>query len=140
MITALATLSSCHSSKQSTTGNASIVGKYWKLVEVNGKPIAPAEQSKREPHMILNAAENKVSGSGGCNSFFGNYELQSEYGISFSKIGSTKMACPGSVMQSEQQLFQAFQMANKFTLQNDILILFNSGNSPLAKFVVSDMK
>lgn len=139
IISALASLTSCHTAKNST-GSASIVGKHWKLVELNGGTVQPAEQLKREPHMILNASEKRVNGSGGCNSFFGSYELQGNNGITFSKIGSTKMACANNVMQVELQLFQAFEMTNKFTLRKDTLVLTKADMSPLAKFVVSDMR
>ena len=138
--TALASLASCHTAKQSTAGNASIDGKYWKLIELTGKTVQPAEELKREPHIILNASEKRANGNGGCNSFFGSYELQGDNGITFSKMGSTKMACPNDIMEIERQLFQAFEMTNKFTLRNDTLFLTKTDMSPLAKFVVSDMK
>lgn len=137
---ALATFASCHTAEPSTTGSPSIVGKYWKLIELNGKAVQPVEQLKSEPHLVLNASEKKVNGNGGCNSFFGSYELQGDNGITFSKMGSTKMACSNDVMQVEHQLFQAFQMTTKFTLRNDTLFLVKTDMSPLAKFVESSMK
>jgi heat shock protein HslJ len=137
IIIALASLASCHTSKQSPTENASIVGKHWKLVELNGKTVQPAG---KEPHMILNASEKKVNGNGGCNSFFGSYELQGGNGITFSQIGSTRMACSQDIMQVESQLFQAFGMTNKFTLKNDTLFLARADMSTLAKFVMSPVK
>ncbi|WP_224997096.1 META domain-containing protein [Cesiribacter sp. SM1] len=139
IITALASLASCHQAKQST-GSASIVGTHWQLIEVNGEAVLPDEQLKRGPHMILNASENSVNGNGGCNSFFGSYELQGDNGITFTNIGSTKMACQNDAMQIERQLIQAFEMANKFTIRNDTLILTKTDMSPLATFIVSDMK
>jgi heat shock protein HslJ len=136
----LASLASCHTAKQSTTGSVSIVGKYWKLIELYGKTVKAAAQSNREAHMILNASDKRANGNGGCNSFFGSFELQDNNGVTFSKIGATKMACPNDVMQVEQQLFQAFEETNKFTLRNDTLLLTKSDMSPLAKFIVSDKK
>jgi heat shock protein HslJ len=138
--TALASSASCHSAKQSTTGSASIVGKNWKLIELNGETVQPAEQLKKEPHMILNASEKRVTGTGGCNSFFGSYEIQGGNGITFSKIGSTRMACPDNVMQVERRVFQAFEMTSKFTVRNDTLFLTKADMSPLAKFVVNGSK
>jgi heat shock protein HslJ len=140
LITALASLTSCHTGKQSTTETAFIVGKYWKLLELNGETIQSTEQWRKTPHLILNISENKVNGSGGYNSFFGSYELQDNNGITFSPIGATKMACSNAIMQVEHQLFQAFEMTHKFTLSNDTLLLTKADLSPLAKFVVSDMK
>ncbi len=139
ILTALTSLTSCHTANQST-GSASIIGKNWKLVELNGVTVQSSGQLNREPHMILNATENRVNGNGSCNSFFGTYELKGDNGISFSKIGSTKMACPDNVMQVESQFFQVLETTNSFTLKNDTLFLTKADMSPLAKFVVSDMK
>jgi heat shock protein HslJ len=139
IITALASLGSCHTAKQSTAGSASIVGKYWKLVELNGATVQSPGQNK-EPYMILNASEKRVTGNGSCNSFFGTYELVGSNGITFSKIGATRMACSNDIMATESQLFQAFEMTNKFTFRNDTLLLTKTDMSPVAKFVVSDGK
>jgi heat shock protein HslJ len=138
--TVLASLTSCHTAKQATTGSASLVGKSWKLVELNGRMVPPSEQSKKEPFLILNASEKRINGNGGCNSFFGSYELQGNNGITFSKIGSTKMACPNDVMEVELNLFKALESTNQFTLRNDTLILTQANMSLLAKFVVGDTK
>ncbi len=132
---ALATLTSCNSAKQSTIPLITIVGKYWKLVKLNDagvQALQATQQMKREPHMILNVFEKSVNGSGGCNSFFGTYELQSDNGITFSKIGSTKMACPDDIMKVERQLFQAFEMANRYSVRNDTLFLMKTDMSTLA--------
>jgi heat shock protein HslJ len=130
---------SCDTAKQSTTTSDSIVGKHWRLVELNSAVIQHSQLNK-EAHMVLNAAEKRITGSGGCNSFFGGYELQGSSGISFSNMGATKMACPDNVMRVEQQLFEAFGNANQFVVRNDTLLLAKSGGSPLAKFIVTDRK
>jgi heat shock protein HslJ len=130
---------SCDSAKESTSVGDSIVGKHWTLVELNGEAVQQGKLN-REAHMILDQAEKRVTGSGGCNSFFGSYGLSGSNVISFSNMGATKMACPDNVMQVEQQLFQAFGNTNEITVRNDTLSLLKTGGSPLAKFVVNDMK
>jgi heat shock protein HslJ len=136
---AVASFASCRTAQQAT-GSASIIEKHWRLIELNGEKVRPAEPLNKAPHMILNASEKRVNGNGGCNSFFGSYTLQGNNGITFSNMGSTKMACASDVMQVELQLFQAFEMTHTFTFRNDTLILAKTDMSPLAKFVVSDMK
>lgn len=131
----LVSLVSCHSSKQSTSSTASIIGKHWKLVELNGEVIRPNPQTKKEPFMNL-TAENKVNGNGGCNSFFGTYEFQSDNAITFSKIGSTKMACQDDVMRVEYQFFQALEKTSRYSFKNDTLVLAKFDVVPVAKFVV----
>ncbi|RYZ78344.1 MAG: META domain-containing protein [Proteobacteria bacterium] len=133
---AAASLAACHTSKQSASTTASVFGKTWKLVELNGARVQPGAQSAREPSMMLHDSDKRVSGSGGCNSYFGSYELQGDTGITFSKIGSTKMACASDVMQLERNLFDAFESVNGFRLVNDTLFLTKDNRSSLAKFLV----
>lgn len=132
-------IASCSTAKNAT-GSASILDKNWKLVELNGIAIESSEQYRKAPFMILNTSEKRVNGSGGCNSFFGTYELKNDNGITFSPIGATKMACQDVVMQVESRFFQVFEMAKKFMVKDDTLTLMNSDDSVVARFVLGDVK
>ena len=46
-------------------------GRYWKLVELNGRPVPTLD---REPYLILEAADGRANGFGGCNTFSGSYQ------------------------------------------------------------------
>ena len=85
-----------------------ITGKYWKLIELNGQKIGFNENFdknlndknlnkepnfNKEPHIILNAENNMITGHGGCNGFVGSYELQDGNRIKFYQVVSTMMAC-----------------------------------------------
>lgn len=109
-----------------------IVEKYWKLVSIDGKTISPSDKQIKEPHMILKAFDKSVNGNGGCNSFFGSYELAGENHISFSKIGATKMACQN--MAVENVFFKALEQADQYTVVNDTLFLNNASKILLARF------
>ena len=76
-----------------------VTEKYWKLVELNGRPVPALE---REPHFILKAEGGRVNGFGGCNSFTGTYELnEAASRIRFGKLAATMMAC-ASGMEVEE--------------------------------------
>lgn len=109
-----------------------IINKYWKLIELNGKKVLHNEKNKREPHMILKIDENIVHGSGGCNTFNGKFELEERNRITFSKIASTLMACEN--METEQEFFKIFEMADNYFLNGDTLFLHKGKIAPLAKF------
>ncbi|MCC7333184.1 MAG: META domain-containing protein [Flavobacteriales bacterium] len=96
--------------------------KYWKLIELNSKPIE--NNQMKEPHLIISSAENRINGSGGCNSFFGEYELFSENGIRFSQMGSTKMACHNDTI--EDDFFKMMSEVNEFSIDGDKLLLKKS--------------
>ena len=112
---------------------ASIFDKYWKLVEVNGTAVNTSGDSTRQAHMILNTADNRINGNGGCNSYSGHYTLGDGNKISFSNIASTKMACDH--LNTEGLFFAALGMTESYALQNDTLSLNKADASQLAKFV-----
>lgn len=111
----------------------SIVEKYWKLVELNGRKIAPPAEGEREPHLILNSLDNRVSGNGGCNGFGGTYELLPGNRIRFSQILHTMMACPN--LNVENEFFKALEVADNFSYHDDTMTLNKAKMAPLAKFV-----
>ena len=75
---------------------------------------------------------NRVHGSGGCNTFNGSYELKEGNRISFSKIASTLMACEN--MEAEQEFFKVLETADKFNLVGNTLTLNKAKMAPLARF------
>ncbi|WP_128546215.1 META domain-containing protein [Larkinella soli] len=137
----IAILSSCQSAKNSSpadgTGAAGtaegITEKYWKLTELRGKAVPVFEGPGREPHFILKNQDNRLSGSGGCNRLMGGYELQPNNRIRFTKVASTRMACPD--MTVEQEFMQVLNTADSYVQKGDTLILNRARIAPLARFV-----
>jgi len=113
--------------------NSQLVEKYWKLIEINGKEINPSDKPNREPHLVLETTDHRLTGSGGCNSFSGSYEILSDNHIAFSKIAATRMACQD--MEVETQLFKAFETTDNYILKDDSLLLSNAQRAVLARFV-----
>jgi heat shock protein HslJ len=109
-----------------------ITNKYWKLVELMGKKVQHNEINKREPHMILRYDGNKVTGSGGCNTFNSTYELKEGSRITFSKVAATLMACEN--METEHEFFRILEMADNYFLSADTLVLHKARMAPLARF------
>ena len=105
--------------------------RYWKLVELNGKPV-PALQ--REPYMILKAEGTRVNGFGGCNGFSGSYELdEAASRIRFGQVASTMMACT-SGMDVEGAFHQVLRTVDNYSLNGDRLTLNRARMAPLARF------
>ncbi|ULQ50864.1 copper resistance protein NlpE N-terminal domain-containing protein [Flavihumibacter fluvii] len=106
--------------------------KYWKLTELYGKPVSLAPGMKKEPHMILHTAENKVNVMGGCNNYMGAYDLKPNNQIRFGKLAGTLMACPD--MEVEAQFMKALSEADNYSLIDDKLTLNKARMAPLARF------
>jgi heat shock protein HslJ len=84
-------------------GPATLVGTTWRVVSVAGRaPIAGAV-----PTAVF--AADRVTGSGGCNSYFGRYRYDPVSGqIEFGEMGATAMAClDGPRNDFETAYFQA---------------------------------
>ncbi len=108
-----------------------ITGKYWKLVELNGQPVPALE---REPHLILKAEGNRVTGFGGCNSFTGSYTLDEKTSrISFGQLALTLRAC-SSGMEVERALSNVLERVDNYSLNGDHLTLNRARMAPLARF------
>jgi copper homeostasis protein (lipoprotein) len=110
-----------------------ITEKYWKLIELHGKEFILADNQKKEPHFILKAENNRITGNGGCNTFNGTYEILSGNRIRFSGIVSTMMACMG--VDYEKEYLDVLERVDNYTLSGDTLSLTKARMAPLAKFV-----
>lgn len=118
--------------------NYEILEKYWKLVELNGKPVAADSTSTREVHIIFKEADNRVTGSGGCNRISGSYKVESLNRITISKVISTKMACPR--MDLEDEFLKVLNTVDNFNVVGDTLTLNKARMAPLARFNAVYMK
>ena len=79
-----------------------------------------------------NSSKNmaKLSGVGGCNRFFGNYEMESSR-LKFSPMGATRMACPD--LQTETEFFQMLDGVDGYSIKDNKLS-FLSKNKVVAVF------
>ncbi len=80
-----------------------LAGSEWRPVEIRGEAINANGMA-----FVRFGAEGKVSGSGGCNRFFGQYEVE---GTKFriSRLGSTRKACAPSLMGLERSFLGTLQ-------------------------------
>lgn len=141
LILGICSLAACNTIKKSSTTNAdqtimetttTITDRKWKLVELNGKPVADKINGK-EPFLELQTSDNRYTGSGGCNGLGGTFTLQDNGRIKFSQGMSTMMACEN--MEIEQGLNKVLIAADNYTLKGDTLSLNKARMAPLARFV-----
>lgn len=112
--------------------DAALCETRWKLVELGGRPLKKSPGRQNEAHLVLEKAGGKIHGSGGCNRFFGSYELRPPDRIRFSGVGATMMACPD--MEEESAFFRVLETADSYTIKGDTLQLNRARMAPLAKF------
>jgi heat shock protein HslJ len=108
-----------------------IEGIQWYLTEVGGSPVSPMADDK-QPHILLDPAENQATGFGGCNNFFGRYELNGSL-LTFGPMGATRMACPDLEMGLEASVFEALENARQWKIEGGDLLLLKADDI-LARF------
>jgi len=64
----------------------------------------------------------QVNGHGGCNRFFGSYELE-DGALQVGPLGSTRMACPEPAMSFELSFLEALQTPSNASLVGNKLLL-----------------
>jgi len=83
--------------------------------------------------------DNKINGSGGCNRYFASYETSTGNSLSIGPIGSTKMACPGEIMEQEQQYFNALGNVTIFVVDQEGLQLFCGDDQSVLNFTGNEL-
>lgn len=86
------------------------------------------------PGTVITAAfeDGQVTGSAGCNSYFGSYEVKGDT-ITVGPIAITEMYCaePEGVMDQEATITAYLADAQTFTLSEDQLMIFQSEGEAL---------
>ena len=124
--------SACSSSRAGgeEAGNLAVPSQ-WKLVSF-GKTDAETPIIEGSSITLEFTGNGEVSGSGGCNSYGGEYEAQGNT-LTFKDITSTLKACANQqVTEQEKQYFEALRAAGKFEITGDNLtIWYEDGQSKL---------
>lgn len=94
----------------------------WQLVELDGEPVPPAG-AVRAPHLVFDAEETRVSGSGGCNRLAGSFELSGDE-LRFGPLAVTRMACADDVMRREDVFLRALGSVTRHDLDGATLALY----------------
>jgi heat shock protein HslJ len=125
------------SSQGGTSSDEPLHETYWKLIELDGKPVTAAEQ-QREAHLIFRSQDSRISGSGGCNRLMGGYVVEGS-SMHFRGVGSTMMACLHG-MEAEQAFVGALNKVESWKITGKHLELFGAGDVQLMKFEATALR
>ncbi len=113
-------------------GGLGMTGTTWRPTVV-GSEVLPVDSGM----FVEFSVDGSINGNGGCNSFFGSLEKKDD-GIVVGKLGSSRMACPGKIMDREVAFMQALQSAVVFETGDDRLQLVDDAGVMLADLVSED--
>lgn len=142
-------LSSCSSSQQASSNKEHIMDSMdsiklkkhlqtqlrgedfvWEVYQIGDKKF---QSSDSRPNMSFKIDEWSVSGSSGCNRYFGSFSSEGLGEIRFSQMGATMMACPD--MDIEQEFLQALEHVRTYAVEESgqqiKLLLSDSTMTPI---------
>ena len=82
-------------------------------------------------------AGGQLRGHGGCNRFFGSYELE-DGALQVDPLGSTRMACPDPAMSFEISFMEALQTPANASFFGDKLVLRTAQGVITVRFTAVD--
>lgn len=83
------------------------------------------------------SADNQASGNGGCNRFFGRYELSGST-FRIGPLASTRKACAGDVMEREQAFLRDLERARSVAVTHRRLSLKDDTGAVIAELARRD--
>lgn len=109
-----------------------LAGSEWRPVQLGEHAVADAASL-----FVRFEAEGRVAGHGGCNRFFGAYQI-ADGRISIGPLGATRMACPEPDMNLETEFFQALEQARGFSRDGTRLVFTDEQGNAAATFRQAD--
>lgn len=120
--------------KKADKSIAELLTSKWGLVAMGEKDL---EIETKGPFISFDGEKMQVSGSAGCNSFFGDFELPEDQldKIEFGALGVTRKFCRN--MQVENAFLKALNetVSFKFSENESLLIFYNTMGEELLRFV-----
>ena len=104
----------------------------WGLSALPGERT-PIEPLKQPPTLAIDGPGRKISGSTGCNRFFGTLTIGSANALTLDPSGMTRMACPDAVTALENAFLQALRATGSYRIRGATLELL-AGDRVLARF------
>ena len=106
----------------------------WFVVAINdqGKQKKPISKIQ----ITVRFSMDRLSGSTGCNRYFGSYQLKNDHGLIIKGVGATEMACPEpiGIMQQEQTFLQLLSLVKIYYIENEQLTFYAEDGQAILTF------
>ena len=96
-----------------------------------GRRLVKVRDRQHEPWLLLDSKGRKVTGSGGCNRFTGDYDKGVQT-LRLRSLAATRMACPE--LRSEAAFLQVLEQTWGYRVTGRRLELLDEGGAVLAEF------
>lgn len=111
-----------------------LLNTTWRAVEILDRRASFFPGQKMDVHFVLHARGGRVSGSTGCNNLFGVYSRHASR-LSFSSLGTTRMACLPPIMEQERRFLQAMRATDSYRISGRRLVLLDRGGRSVMELI-----
>lgn len=111
---------------EKTKTPVSLTSGSWMVIKIKDKTAF-----ERNPTITLTMPQGQITGSTGCNKFFGNVNLEHQ-SFKVNTIGTTKMMCQD--MGTEQLFLETLNQIVSYKIENDQLKLMSADNTIVMEF------
>ena len=122
-------LISCGKQEEEKEAWGDIRGVTWQLSDIGENTL-----NNDIVTTLVFGEENKISGNGGCNNYFGTYDLFTN-GLNISNIGSTRMMCSEEKMEQELTYFNILENAKSIQFVDYKLEIKSNAEIDSIKFI-----
>ena len=122
-------LISCSKNKEDPEAFGDIRGVSWQLSDIGYDAV-----DNNILTTLVFGDNNKISGNGGCNNYFGTYELYTN-GLAISNIGSTKKLCSEAIMEQEITYLEVLSKAKSIKFNDYKLEIDSTAEISSIKFI-----
>lgn len=121
---------------EKSVASTSLEGPLWVMKEYRDADgdLIP---SLADTPVTAEFSDSQISGSSGCNSYSGSYEINGDR-IEFGLFASTMMACPEPQMELESGYLSALGGSTRFEIVDSSLTLMDDSGDVLVRFSASE--
>jgi heat shock protein HslJ len=121
-----------------TPGLTSLVGTSWQATGINNGKEAVVSMAGVEKVTAAFGTDGQLSGSGGCNTYSGTYEVSAPDVLVIGPIAATEMAClEDAATQIEQEYFAALDTVTTYQIDVDRLTLRDASGATQVTYVLT---
>jgi len=109
----------------------------WKLTAVGDAPALSPPASAAAAEIAFDRENGKITGSTGCNHFFGTFDAGEESSLKLVPVGQTLMACNGETDSQEKAFLDALRATASYRVSGKTLELLGAGGRVIARFAAA---
>ncbi|MFN2145924.1 MAG: DUF4377 domain-containing protein [Anaerolineales bacterium] len=104
----------------------------WKLFSMGSQENQRPFVTGKEATFSYDPETGQVSGTTGCNRYFGDVQVDNEqHTLTFGPLATTRMACRGDLNQQQQDFLEIMDRVTSFAVESGRLVLFTEAADTL---------